>query len=73
MKRIDMYNKSRRTKNTRLCIVYARKRAIEWLGNTAWHQCDNSCSHQDACERCKFYHETHEAPIGTQGMSCLRE
>lgn len=72
-KKIDGYGKAQRNKRTQACIVYARKRAVEWLGSTAWHQCDDSCDHQTACNECKFYVATEDTPLGVATMTCLRE
>jgi len=75
MRKIDGYGKAKRNKQTQACIVYARERAIEWLGNTAYHQCDDSCNHQVACDGCRHYtpDPSGEIPIGVTGETCLRE
>jgi len=72
MKLIDMYAKSQRNRQTNLCIVYAKKRAQQWLGANAWHECDNSCDHKKACEQCKFYSPDKYIPRGVEEMTCLR-
>lgn len=72
MKKIDMYAKSQRKKSPNLCIRYAKKRAMDWLGPNAWHECDASCDHKLACEQCKFYSPDDYIPRGTPEMTCLR-
>ncbi len=72
-RKIDGYAKAKRNKITQSCIVYAKKRAVEWLGPTAWHQCDESCDHQAACEGCKSYNPSEDIPLGVVGETCLRE
>lgn len=54
-RKIDQFEKSRRNKLTRACLVYARIRAEQWLGYGAWHECDESCHHEETCRSCKFY------------------
>jgi len=72
MKLIDMYAKSQRNKRTNLCIRYAKKRAEQWLGATAWHECDASCDHKKACAQCKFYAPDEFIQRGVPEMTCMR-
>jgi len=75
MRKIDGYGAAQRKKLTYACIVYARQRAIEWLGSTAYHQCDESCNHQVACEGCRYFSPdpSGELPIGVSGVTCLHD
>ena len=54
LKRIDMYAKSARKGATHLCPLYAKRRAEQWLGPGAYHQCDEACAHDWACQHCLY-------------------
>ena len=53
-RRVDMYNWSRCHDATQACALYSSRRAVQRSGPGAWHQCDESCWHVNACLRCKL-------------------
>jgi hypothetical protein len=54
IRRVDMYNRSRRHNATQACPLYCGRMVIQWLGPGAFHECDESCWHLEVCSRCKF-------------------
>lgn len=68
--KIDQYAKAQHNTQTNTCLVYARDRAVQYLGNTAWHQCDQTCNHLETCRKCVFAVKATEDEHATP-QSCI--